>query len=92
MYCLDVIVSMRCLFHPPKFFDSTDAIFQLINQYMSIRDSLVGYPPILGSMGVGKSERNPSELLVAPGILCRSLGGTDNGLALWDNSSNLLKK
>ena len=50
----------------------------------SIRVYLVGSPLILGSMGVRKSERTPSILLVALTIFSCTLGGIGDGFILWD--------
>ena len=52
--------------------------------------SLVGYPPIFGRIGVGKSARTPSTLVFTPTMMYSALVGIDGGFVPWDNSSNLL--
>ena len=91
LYSSAVIVRAKYLCQPPPRFDATDAAFPLINQCRSIIPSLVGSPSIFGSIGVGKSVRTPSTLLVALAISSRTLVGLDGGFVPWDNSSNLLK-
>ena len=91
LYYLLVIIRVRCPFPPPPRFDATDATFPLTNICKPINASLVGSPPIFGSMGVGKSTRTPLTLLVAPAIMPHTLGGIDGGFVPWYNLSNLLK-
>ena len=62
-----------------------DATFLLINICSLIRASIVGSPPILGSIGVRKSARTPSAVLVSPNILSFTLGGIDGGFVHQDN-------
>ena len=77
MYSLAVIVIARCLCWPPLKFDAMDAAFPLINRCILISASLVCYPPIFVSMGVGKSDRTPSPFFVAPAISSRDIGKLD---------------
>ena len=62
--------SLPCRTRPR--FDATAAEFTLFNQWISIRDSLVGSLTILGSIGVRKSMRNLLMLLMSPSY-CRVL-------------------
>ena len=77
MYSLEFIVSVRCLCRPLPRFDAMYAAFLIIDQCISINPSLVGSTAIFGRMGVGKSARDPSTLLVAPAILSHTLVGID---------------
>ena len=86
-----VIVSTRCPCRPPLRFDATDAAFLLINHCISISPSLVGSLFIFISMGVRKSARSPSPVLVAPAVQSLSLVGLDGRFVPWDNLSKLLK-
>ena len=92
MYYLAITVSIRCPCQPPLRFDAADAKSPLINQCRSISAFIVDSKPILGSMGVGKSARTSSTLLVAPTIFSLGLGGIVGRFVPWDNSSNLLNR
>ena len=86
-----VFVSTRCPCWPPLRFDATDAALPLTNRFKLIIPSLIGYHQILRIMGVGKSTRTPSMLLVAPTIISCTLGDIKGGFVPWENSPNLLK-
>ena len=52
--------------------------------------SLVGYPTILVIIGVGKSVRTPSTLMVSPAMMPRApVLGVTVGSSCRDNQSNL---
>ena len=84
IYSSAVIVSVRCPCQTPPSFNAMDAAFPLINQCKFIKASLVGYPSILGSMGIGKSARTFLTLIVAPTIFSCTLGGIGDGFIMWD--------
>ena len=92
VYYSPTIIRVRCTFHPPPRFDTTGAAFPLIIQYKSISASLVGSPPILGSMGVAKFAWNSSTFLFPPAVMSRNLGSINGGFVPWENWSNLLKR
>ena len=91
VYSSVVIDSVRCPCRPPPRFDATDAAFPLINRCILISPYLVGSPSIFGRIGVGKSTRTPSTLIVAPAISSCTLVGIYSGFFPWENLSNLLK-
>ena len=69
-----------------------DAALPLINCWRLTGPSLVGSLPIFGRIGVRKSARTPSMLVVALAMKYCALVGIDGGFILWDNSSNKLKR
>ena len=69
-----------------------DVEFPLTNQCKFISDYIVSSTPIFGSMGVGKSPRNPLMLFVSPSIMSSTLGGIDGGLFPWEKMSNMLNR
>ena len=85
------MVIVRCVRRPLPRLDAAYATFPLINQYSSIRDYFVGYPPILVSIGLRKAVRNPLTMIVVPAILSCPLGGINGGFVSWLKLSNLLK-
>ena len=87
-----VINSARCSCRPPPRFNAMDTTFPLINQLNLIRDNQFSPPPILGSIGAGKSARTPSTPIAGPAILSCSLGRINSGFFPWENSYNLLKR
>ena len=90
LYSSAAIVRERCPCRPPPRFNATDAVFPLYNQCISISPSLVGSTSIFGRIGVGKSSRISSMLLISPAILSRTLLGINGGFVPWENSYNLL--
>ena len=79
-------------FWPRLIFNTMDATFTLMSQCRSIRAYIVGYPPVLGSIGFRKSMRTPSTLHVILAMLSYIIGGINGGLILWNNSYNLLNR
>ena len=86
-----VIFSTRCKFWHPLRFNDTDTAFPLTNRCIWMSPSIIGSHPIFGRIGVGKSERTPLTLVVAPFMTSCALVGSDDRFIPWENSSNLLK-
>ena len=91
LYSSAVIVSARWPCRPPLRFNATDDVFPLTNRCRSISPSCVNSPSIFIRIGVRKSARTLSTLLIAPAILSHTLVGIDGGFFPWYNLSNLLK-
>ena len=72
--------------------NTTNAAFPLINRCNSIRSSIFISPPILESMGVGKSARTLSTMFVVPTISSCAFGGINGRVFLCNSSFHMLKR